>query len=70
MQVDVFVKSGHGEKELLGIIDKIRTHFKAEKSLTQGSDTVNIRPMTPVSQPRRDEAWWTCFIEIHFFCYS
>lgn len=69
-QIDIFTQYDKGQSTLLTYAESIHDHFLSQKTLTEGGDRIHIQFPINVSQPRQDGAWWTCFIEINYLCYS
>lgn len=68
-QVDIFTQLKKGTAPILLIADSVRDNFLAVKSITSGSDTVHIQAIS-ISQARRVESWWSCFVEINYICFN
>ena len=65
-QVDIFTPIKKGTAPALLIADAIAEHFK-RLSLTSGSTIVHVQEIS-ISQARRVESWWNCYVEINYFC--
>ena len=68
-QVDIFTSVKKGTAPLLLIADAIRDKFRSQNKLTSGTDLIFIQEVS-VSQARRVESWWSCYVEINYFCFN
>lgn len=67
-QVDIYTKLKEGTEPLLTLAGRIRAHFKG-RSLTSGGDVIHIQAINP-SPPRRDDAWWSCYLQINYQAFN
>lgn len=67
-QVDIFTQLNKGTAPILLIADSIRDAFKRQ-SLTSGGDIIHIQEIS-MSPARRDEGWWTCYVQINYICFN
>lgn len=65
-QVDIYTQLKKGTAPLLLIADAIKEHFD-NQSLTSSSTVVHIQEIS-ISQARRVESWWNCYVEINYIC--
>lgn len=65
-QIDVFVKANSGSKILNQWISTLYNRYN-NQALTTPSGVVYIKNISP-SSPRRDESWYTAYVEINFTC--
>lgn len=68
-QIDLYTKLKEGTSPILSLADTIRTHFKQSPSLTSGGDTIHIQAIS-ISSPRRDDAWWSCYVQINYLAFN
>lgn len=64
-QVDVFIDAGRGQGPLITILDDIKTHFKAQTTLTQNSTVVYVKGIS-ITNIIRDGAWVRGGVEIAY----
>ncbi len=65
-QIDIFTVLKKGTSEALSIADTIRNAFNRQ-SLVSGFTTVHTQQIS-ISQARRIEGWWSCYVEIYYLC--
>lgn len=65
-QIDIYTQLKKGSAPILAVADQIRTAFK-NADLVSNSNIIHITSIS-VSNQRRDESFWTCYVEINYFC--
>lgn len=68
-QVDIFTQLKKGTAPLFLIADSIRESFKGAKSLTSGGQVVHIQAVS-ISQARKIESWWSCYVQVNYLVYN
>ncbi len=68
-QVDVYTQIEKGTAPLLLIADSIRDSFVGNRTLVSDTDTIFIQEVS-ISKAQRVEGWWSCFVEINYFCFN
>lgn len=65
-QIDIYTQLKKGSAPILIIADQIRTAFK-NADLVSNSNIIHITSIS-ISNQRRDESFWTCHVQINYFC--
>ena len=68
-QIDVIAPAEKGMKAVNTMLDNLYLHFKNNRTLTAGSDTVYIQEISRGNMSK-DGAWISNFIEVNFLCYN
>jgi len=65
-QIDIYKQLKFGSAPVLLIADAIRDGFRRQ-SLTSNGTIVHIQNIS-ISQARKEEGWWSCYVEVNYLC--